>query len=603
MAKLPNIIEKERSFWTTIRFVLSEAYKGSKKYTIIRYVTAALAAVFVVAQFGAFGIIVNEFVVYGIAGARTIVLVKAFILLLVTQFGPDLIDVIHNYAANIQTNDLTRHTQVLIFEKMNQLDIGTIEQPEFQNMKEISNNRGWNSFFNIINLASMNIRSIARLISSAVVIIAISPLVFLVIFLGALPTFFLERKNANLSASIHKSNSEKWRMWNTKTSVVGNKHSLTELKNFSLVTVFKEKFVEIISPFHDQLASMYKGKLKNDFVANVILASSFSVAFGILIHNVTSGTLAVGSLVFSFGVVTQFQMSLSILFNNSGKMAEHKKNVDTLLDMLEMKPMIVSGKIVLKSQDFKTLEIKNVSFAYPGSDKIVLNNLNLNINYGDNLAIVGLNGAGKSTFLKLITRVYDPVKGEILVNGINLKEYNLESWKRCLGILLQEYALYPEETITENIMLGDTTKQDNEIMMQSAAETTADQFINELPEKYEQRIGTEFRGGVELSKGQKQKAALTRVLYRRAPILILDEPTAAVDALSEDAIFNSLRNSNHSKQARIIISHKFSNVRDADQIILIEHGTVIEQGSHDELMKIKKGKYKELFELQAEGYK
>jgi ATP-binding cassette subfamily B protein len=231
-----------------------------------------------------------------------------------------------------------------------------------------------------------------------------------------------------------------------------------------------------------------------------------------------------------------------------------------------------------------------------------LHDLNLTINFGENLAIVGLNGAGKSTLLKLITRVYDPTEGEILINGIDLKEYDLESWKRCLGILLQEYALYSEETISENIMLGDITKHDQSLVEQSAIDTTADGFIKELTEKYNQRVGTEFRGGVELSKGQKQKTALARVLYRRAPILILDEPTASVDALSEDSIFRSLRE-NHQEQTRIIISHKFSNVRDSDEIILIEHGTIIERGNHDELMKMKKGKYKELFELQAEGYK
>jgi ATP-binding cassette subfamily B protein len=198
--------------------------------------------------------------------------------------------------------------------------------------------------------------------------------------------------------------------------------------------------------------------------------------------------------------------------------------------------------------------------------------------------------------------VYDPTEGEVLVNGINLKEYDLESWKRCLGILFQDYATYSEESVAENIMLGDISKHDQALVEKSAKDSTAHDYIMELTDKYDQRVGTEFRGGVELSKGQKQKLVLARVFYRDAPIVILDEPTAAINALSEDTIFKALR-TNHTNQTRIIISHKFSNVREADSIILIEHGKIIEQGNHDALMQLKDGRYKTLFELQAEGYK
>lgn len=535
-------------------------------------------------------------------GARILVLVKAFILLLATQFGPDIIDTIHDYAWEVQMDDLSRHLQSEFFRKMNHLDIGTIEQSEFQNIRYVANGQGWSSFYNITNTASTTIRSISRLIFSLIVIITISPLAFGIIFLGALPTFFLERKNATMSAKIRKENSELWRMWNSKTEVISGKDKLIELKNFSLVNVFRKKFLSIISIVHDQLKKIYKIQLYYSFLTQVLLAISFGLAFVLLIHNVFIGKLAIGALVFSFGAVTQFQLALNTIFSSVGRMAEHKKNVDTLLDLLEMEPLIISGSIKIGVEDFKTLELKNVSFSYPGSNRQILESFNLLITRGDNIAIVGLNGAGKSTLLKLFTRVYDPTIGEILINGINLKEYDLESWKQCLGILLQEYALYAEETIAENIMLGDITKHDQTIVEQSAKDTTADEFINELSEKYNQKIGTEFKGGVELSKGQKQKAALARVLYRKAPILILDEPTASVDALSEGIIFKALAK-NHGNQTRIIISHKFSNVRDADKIILIEHGKIIEQGNHEQLMKLKKGKYKELFNMQAEGYK
>lgn len=424
----------------------------------------------------------------------------------------------------------------------------------------------------------------------------------IVIFLGALPTYFFEKHSAKISAKIHKDNFEEWRMWTVKTNALQQKDAVSELKNFGLVNVFKKKFLVLIGSFHHKLSIMYSGRVRNDLIGELILSISFIIAFYLLIQDVRTGSLAVGSLVFAFGVVARFQGSINVIFSNFGKMNEHKKNVDIILDFLETETLVQSGTKIITPDEFEKIAINNVSFKYPGSDKFVLRDISLQIRKGDNIAIVGLNGAGKSTILKLITRVYDPTDGEILVNGINLKEYDLESWKKCLGILLQEYELYSEETIAENIMLGDVSKHDQDLVRESAIESTADDFIKDLPKNYDQKVGTEFHGGIELSKGQKQKVVLARVLYRNAPIIILDEPTASVDALSEDRIFKAIHQ-NHKNKTRIIISHKFSNVRGADQIILIEHGKIIEQGSHEELIKIKKGKYKELFQLQAKGYK
>lgn len=602
MAKLPNIIEKERSLGETILFVFRESFKASKKYSIIGYIAAMISAVFTVLQFGALGIIVNEFMVQGINGARTGVLIEGFLLLVVTQFGPSLLEILSDYSRNIQHDDISRYLQSMMFTKAEDLDIGTIEQPEFQNIREITNNRGWGSFFNFLQLFLNTITMLTKVIVTLIALLTFAPIVFIIILIGALPTYFLERKGAILSANIYKDTSEQWRIWRVRTTPLDYKDSVTELKNFSLVKIFKKKFLLIISSVHSIIKQNYRTRSLLSIASEVILLVSYSLAFFLLIKNVQSGELAVGSLVFTFGLVIQFQGSLNTLFSNFGKMSEHKKNLDTLLDFFEMEPFIKDGDRELLPENFEIIEIKNVSFSYPGSQNIVTQNLSITIKRGDNIAIVGLNGAGKTTFIKLLTRVYDPTEGEILVNGINLKEYNLKSWKKCLGILLQEYSMYSEETITENIMLGDTNKHDQNIVEQSAKDSTADEFITELPKQYNQKIGTEFEGGVELSKGQKQKIALARVFYRNAPIMILDEPTAAIDALSEDAIFKNLKN-NYIGQTRIIISHKFSNVREADQIILIEHGKIIEQGNHDELMKIKAGKYKELFNLQAKGYR
>jgi ATP-binding cassette subfamily B protein len=547
-------------------------------------------------------IIVNEFVIHGVSGARISVLLGGFALLVASRFIPTLIYSVSSYAASNQNDDIGRHLQASFFDVMRLLDIGTIEQPEFQNIVEISNSRGWNHFFTIIFHINSFAKNFALLIFSAVALIGISPLVLIILTVGALPGYFIERRNGIILNDFNKASSEASRTWGAKSRLIEEKDQLIEMKNFDTVKVFKGKFLSLIGSFHEKKRDIMLSYRKNDIAGEVILMTAFGISFFILIHRVYLGALSIGSLVFCFSVVQSFQGSISDIFDSFGKISEYKKNVSLVMDMIEMKPLVISGDLIIEPEDFQSLEVQNVSFSYHGSEKYILKNISLTFAKGQNIAIVGLNGAGKTTLIKLLTRVYDPTSGQILVNGIDLRQYDLESWKRCLGILMQEYSTYAEETIAENIMLGDVSKHELGLVEQAAKDSTAHGFIVDLPDGYEQKVGTEFRGGVELSKGQKQKLAIARVFYRSAPVIILDEPTAAIDALSEDAIFKALRQ-NHNNQTRIIISHKFSNVRDADQIILIEHGSIIEQGSHDDLMKLKNGKYKELFELQAEGYK
>lgn len=602
MAKLPNIIEKQRSLWTVIKFVFLESINGSKWHAILYYACGALNAAFSFLEYGSIAVIVNEFVVYGTYGARIAVLAKALIMILAAEFLPSLIASIQTYAWQIMNDDLGRYMQSRFFIKMQELDIGTIEQPELQNIFSLANSRGWGAIYAVINSISSALKNMTSLVIASISMVVISPLILLIILAGTMPTYFIEKRNADIAMKLWKDNAESWRIWTAKVSPLHNKNSLTELKNYGIVNVFRKKFLSRIGAFHEAFKAIRKKSGKYEVLGKAILTAALGVAVFLLMHKVYAGSLAVGLLVFSFSVISRFQGAANQMFDEFGKLSERKKSIDIVMDFYEMEPLVKSGaKIIDSSQPIK-IEFKSVSFAYPGSDKNVLEDISLKFSQGDNIAIVGLNGAGKTTLIKLLTRVYDPTEGEILVNGISLKEYDLESWKQCLGILLQEYTLYSEESIAENIMLGDVSKHDQVVVESSAKETTANEFIEALPDKYHQKVGTEFHGGVELSKGQKQKLALARVLYRNAPIVVLDEPTASVDALSEDTIFRNLK-INHNNQTRIIISHKFSNVRDSDQIILIEHGKIIEEGSHEKLMKKRKGKYRELFNLQAEGYR
>lgn len=246
------------------------------------------------------------------------------------------------------------------------------------------------------------------------------------------------------------------------------------------------------------------------------------------------------------------------------------------------------------------IKLERVSFRYGEKKAETLSNINLTISPGDGLAILGLNGAGKTTLIKLIMRIYDPTEGRILVNDIDLKEIDIDSWWHIVGVLFQEYATY-NFSAREVIGLGRSNGGTHlDKAKEAAILADADPFVMEWEQQYDQRIGKEFSGGVGVSVGQAQKLALARVNYRNAKVMILDEPTASVDAESESKIFD--RFDTHAQgKTRIVISHRFSTVRRFGKICVLKDGSILELGSHEELMTLN-GEYARLFTLQAVGY-
>jgi ATP-binding cassette subfamily B protein len=242
-----------------------------------------------------------------------------------------------------------------------------------------------------------------------------------------------------------------------------------------------------------------------------------------------------------------------------------------------------------------------VSFKYPGTDRFILKNFNLTIKSGEKIALVGENGAGKTTIIKLLLRFHDVTDGEVLINRVNIKDVSLEEWHKSVGALFQDFIKY-QFTFKENVYFGDLSKPKKvKFLKEAITQSGADKFIGNLPEGRSQILGKMFEGGIDLSGGQWQKLALARAFYRNAPLLILDEPTSAIDAKAEYEIFQRVQNLQKDKTV-IIISHRFSTVRSADRILVLEGGKIIEEGNHKELMD-KKGLYEELFTLQAQGYK
>lgn len=244
------------------------------------------------------------------------------------------------------------------------------------------------------------------------------------------------------------------------------------------------------------------------------------------------------------------------------------------------------------------IEFKNVSFHYPGGRQ-VLDNVSFVIEPGESIALVGHNGAGKTTIVKLLCRFYDVTAGEILINGVNIKDLKLANWYKFLGTLSQEFVRY-HFTVRENITLGAPERKDEKAMRDAAVKSGAAEFIESFASKYDQVLGKEFEEGEELSGGQWQKLAIARAFYEEPPVLILDEPTSAIDAGAEYEIFNNLERQ-YKNKTLILVSHRFSTVRNAHKIIVLDNGKIVESGSHQELIELK-GHYSKLFSIQAKGY-
>jgi ABC-type multidrug transport system fused ATPase/permease subunit len=285
---------------------------------------------------------------------------------------------------------------------------------------------------------------------------------------------------------------------------------------------------------------------------------------------------------------------------NFGEMYEHNLYIDDYFEILELPAIIkeVEKPVVFGKIQPPKIEFKNVFFKYPNGPN-VLKDVSFVVEPGESIALVGANGAGKSTIIKLICRFYDATGGEILINGINIKNLKLANWYAHMGTLFQDFVHY-YLTVRDNIILGDPEKQDDRLVLEAAKKADAYEFIQKLPKKFDQILGREYEDGEELSVGQWQKLAIARAFYQSSPLLILDEPTSAIDAEAEYEIFNNLEKE-YKNKTLILVSHRFSTVRNANKIFVIEDGQIKESGTHKSLLKLD-GKYARMFKAQAEGY-
>jgi ATP-binding cassette subfamily B protein len=507
-----------------------------------------------------------------------------------------------DYADSLLANKYTRHVSIQVMKHASELDLTAYEDPAFYDRLERARVQATDRLVMIQAIGRLELQLITAVAWSLAVMLY-SPWLMLLLTLAVLPAFLGETHFAFLGYAKNFRQTPIRRQLDYLRQAGGTKEAAKELKLFNLGDFFTQRFSKLSDIIYEQDVALARRRLGVGSALSFVSTAGYYSAYGYVIWRTIVGRLSIGAFYFLTNAILQASSNIQQVFSTLSGIADQALFLTDLLAFFEMQPTIRSKPNALPAPRpiVRGFEFRNVSFSYPGSSRLILDGLNFRFHPGERVALIGENGQGKTTIVKLITRLYDPTAGDILLDGIDLREYNLEDLYREIGVIFQDFMRY-EMTAQENIAVGRIEEIDNLSLLRSAAEKSmADEVIAKLPRHYEQMLGRRFDGGVDLSGGEWQKVALARAYLRDAQLLILDEPTAALDARSEFEVFQRFAELTNGKMA-LFISHRFSTVRMADRIVVLENGQIGEDGNHDQLTHLG-GRYAEMFEMQAASYR
>ena len=491
---------------------------------------------------------------------------------------------------------------LLILEKAQLLSLSQFEDSEFYDKLVRARREASTRPLSLVTGTFGLVQNAISLISYAVLLVQFSPWTVLVLVIGGIPEFLAEAKFSGDKFRLFRFRSPETRMQTYLETVLAREDYAKEVKLFHLAPRLLQRYRDI---FVRLFAEDRRLTLRRDFwgfLLGLLGTAAFYGAYGWIALAAIHGSISLGQMTMYLLLFKQGQSAVSASLKAISGMYEDNLYLSNLYEYLEQPVPGDRGTVLQGPDPGDGVRFEQVSFRYPGSDQPALQEINLHLRPGESLALVGENGSGKTTLIKLLTRLYPPDSGRILLDGLDLQDWDATVLQRRIGVIFQDFGRY-QFLVGENIGAGDEIHfEDRQRWHEAAEKGMATDFIDKLPEKYETQLGKWFRGGRELSGGQWQKIALARAFMRtRADLLVLDEPTATMDAAAEATIFKHFRELSRGKMT-ILISHRFSTVRMADQIIVIEQGKLIERGDHEQLMALG-GQYAHLFSLQARGYR
>ncbi len=547
------------------------------------------------------GLLIDELVLVGGAGISSGIIIYLSALI-VSTWLPSIFHTLQMYFEKFIYFFISEKFEILTLKKRGDIDIAIHEDPKMNDLFNKISDKGTYMISNSFTRQFDIFRDIVGVIFASIIIISYEWWILIIILVFSIPEFIISSKYGYQIWAIQGVKGETRRkFYNFRQHFFGIS-SLTELKLFQNIKHFLSIIRDLFIEFQNEEKKAEKKRLKQKSIALILSALSMGFTVVWFVYGAANGLILVGTLTFIISSLGNLRSSFMGLFGSLGKQYEDALFVNDFFEFLDIKPVVERPKkgIVLSSKKTPEIVFENVNFKYPGTERFVLKDFSIRIAPGEKIALVGINGSGKTTFVKLLCRFYDPDEGRILIDGNDLKDIDLESWYKIMGALFQDYDKY-HLIVREAISVGRTNKKSKiEKIKMAAKASEADIFIEEWEDRYEQMLGKSFRGGIEPSIGQWQKLALARTFYRDPQVLILDEPTSSIDAEAEEKIFKKLESLPKDRTV-ILISHRFSTVRRANRIAVIENGKLLELGSHTELIKANKT-YARLFNLQAKGY-
>ena len=490
-----------------------------------------------------------------------------------------------------------------IIRKALTLDLAFFEHPDYYDRLQNARREGGYKPVELINDTFQIVQSMITLISFAALMLRFSPWLVLILLITSIPSFIAETRFSEQGFRLLTRRAPETRQINYLARLLTEDTAAKEIKLFKLGDTLLARYMTLFDKFFREDKALAVRRAMVGFSLGLVATLGFYGSYAWIVWRTVQGTISLGDMTLYLSIFRQGQTTFQSILAGIGNIYENNLFMAHYYEFLDLKPeMQVAAPARKLSASFsRGIEFRGVGFHYPENDEWVLRGVDLKIAPGEKIALVGHNGAGKTTLIKLLSRLYDPTEGAILIDGADIREIDPVDLRQKIGVIFQDFVRY-HLPVSENIGFGQIEEVDRmDKIVESARKSGADAMIENLPEGYQTMLGRWFHGGHELSLGQWQRVALARAFMRDAEILVLDEPTASLDAQTEYEIFQHFKELTDGKMA-ILISHRFSTVRMADRIVVIQGGHIAEIGSHEELLR-REGIYARLFSMQAEGYR
>jgi ATP-binding cassette subfamily B protein len=586
--------------------VLAGFIPAIQAYTAKLLINAVVKAIFLHAQHLPDRVRLDIPVLWGdirfpVLSALGVVIVLALIQFAIAAFSA-LLSTLTNISQQLLQERISMTVQLLIIERSATLDLAFFENPASYDTLQIAQREATSRSVQMVSQTFGLVRTLITFFSMIALLVGLSPWLALAALLAPVPSFISNARYSWWGYAIARRNSPIRRKMTYLTTLLTTDTYAKEVKILTLGNFFINRFRGLAQQYYDDQKSIVSRRYLAGYAWSTLTTIASSGTYLYVAAQAVNGRLTLGDLTLYTQVANSVQSSFQSLLTGLSSMYENNLYLTSLFDLLKEEPTVVAPvhPVPVPSPLRGEIEFQHVSFSYEGTERYILRDVSFTIRPGETVALVGKNGAGKTTLIKLLTRLYDPTEGRILVDGYDIREFDPAELRQQIAIMLQDYATY-QLTARENIGLGRHEELENEPAIEEAAQRSgADDVVEKLPQHYNTMLGKWFDEGVNLSGGEWQKVALARAFMRDAPILILDEPTAALDAQAEFDLFGRLRALTTGHTA-LYISHRFSTVRMADRILMLQDGELIEHGTHEELMALG-GQYDHLFNLQAAAY-